>query len=197
MRDFQVVFLKLFNLGASHSGLRCNLRIKKSAFGTNPIIQYEFYKEIKVVFFLSFISLPQPPRPPGFLTRLVSRINISKPLVSLTKLATGWHKSKSLKSFIKSSALKVWFAEKGFLTSWERSDKEFFSFLMEKNFWPTERILESNRFHFKRFHFKSTSNGWFGNVWWKSRNHPEIRNLSETYLEPNQRYMMVLLFESS
>ena len=70
---------------------------------------------MKVAFFLSFI--PPPPPPPSFLTRPVSYINNSlKPLVNLTKLATGQHKGESLKSFIKSSALKVSFAEKGFLT---------------------------------------------------------------------------------
>ena len=56
MKDFQVGFLNLFNLGASHSGLGCDLRIKNSVFGTKPIIPYQFYKEMEVVFFLSFIT---------------------------------------------------------------------------------------------------------------------------------------------
>ena len=119
MKDFQVGFLNLFNLGASHSGLGCDLRIKNSVFGTNPIIPYQFYKEMEVVFCLSFITAhPLPPTPPRVFDPSVSYVNnSSKELVSLTKLATGQHERKSLKSFIKSSALKVSFAEKGFLTS--------------------------------------------------------------------------------
>ena len=57
-------------------------------------------------------------------------------------------------------------------------------------------MLENNQFHFKRFLFKSTSNGCFDNVWWKSGNHTEIRKLSEIYLEPSQRSMMELSFEN-
>ena len=118
MKDFQVGFLNLFNLGVSHSGLGCDVRIKNSAFGTNPIIPYQFYKEMEVVFF-SLLSPPAPfPPPPRDFDPSVSYVNnSSKQLVSLTKLATGQHERKSLKSLIKSSALKVSFAEKGFLTS--------------------------------------------------------------------------------
>ena len=89
MRDFQVRFLKLLNSGVLHSGLGCNLCIKKSIFGTNPKIQYQYSKEETEVFFLPFIflSFVTSPPPPGFLTRLVSHINnSSKPLVSLANL---------------------------------------------------------------------------------------------------------------
>ena len=89
MRSYQVSFLsRSIYLGASPSGLGCHIRIIKSIFGTNPIIQYQFYKEMKV-FFFSLLSLPLPP---VFLTLPVSHINnSSKPLVNLTKLATGQH----------------------------------------------------------------------------------------------------------
>ena len=55
-----------------------------------------------------------------------------------------------------------------------------------KNSW------KSSQFHFKGFHFKSTSKDSFNKVWWKSRNHTEIRNPSETYLESSQRSMAEL-----
>ena len=55
-----------------------------------------------------------------------------------------------------------------------------------------KELLKSSQFHFKGFHFKSTSSGFINKLWWKRRNQTEIRNPSETYLEPSQRSMTEL-----
>ena len=65
--------------------------------------------------------------------------------------------------------------------------KNFSPFSYERPFDHWKEFLKSSQFHFKGFHFKSTSSGSFNKVWWKSRNHTEIRNPSETYLESSQR----------
>ena len=70
--------------------------------------------------------------------------------------------------------------------------KNFSPFSYERPFDHWKEFLKSSQFHFKGFHFKSTSSGSFNKVWWKSRNHTEIRNPSETYLEPSQRSMTKL-----
>ena len=114
----KVFWSRSIYLGASPSGLGCQRRIIKSVFGANPIIQYHFYKEMKV-FFL-FYHFPYPP---VFLTCPVSHTNnSSKPLAKLTKLATGQHTYRSWLSNIKEKVIKDSFTEKGFLTSWERSE---------------------------------------------------------------------------
>ena len=63
----------------------------------------------------------------------------------------------------------------------------FSPFLCKRPFDHRKEFLKNSQFHFKGFHFKSTSSGSFNKVWWKSRNHTEIRNPSEAYLEPSQR----------
>ena len=110
---------------------------------------------------------------PAFLSRLVSHINnSSKTLANLTKFGTKKH--TSLQIFLH--------REKG-------KTKNFYLFLDKRPFDHRKEFLKSSQFHFKGFHFKSTSSGSFNKVWWKRRNHTEIRNLSETYLEPSQRTM--------
>ena len=75
--------------------------------------------------------------------------------------------------------------------------KNFSPFSYERPFDHWKEFLKSSQFHFKGFHFKSTSSGSFNKVWWKSRNHTEIRNPSETYLEPSQRSMTELFCVNS
>ena len=61
---------------------------------------------------------------------------------------------------------------------------------MGKNTWKQPISLQKVPF---QIHLKWLF--WQGMV--ESRNHTEIRNLSETYLEPSQRSMMELLFDNS
>ena len=68
----------------------------------------------------------------------------------------------------------------------------FSPFLCKRPFDNRKEFLKSSQFHFKEFHFKPNSSGSFNKVWWKIRNHTEIRNPSETYLEPSQRSMAEL-----
>ena len=70
----------------------------------------------------------------------------------------------------------------------EVDNKEFFFLIICKRpFDHRKEFLKNSQFHFKGFHFKSTSRSSFNKVWWKSRNYTEIRNLLEAYLEPSQR----------
>ena len=60
--------------------------------------------------------------------------------------------------------------------------KNFSPFLCKRPFDHRKEFLKSSQFHFKGFHFKSTSSSSFNKVWWKNRNHTEIRNPSEAHL---------------
>ena len=78
----------------------------------------------------------------------------------------------------------------GFRSSREKDKTNNFSpFLFERPFDHRKELLKNSQFHFKGFLFKFTSSGSFNVVRRKSRNHTEIRNLSEAYLEPSQRSM--------
>ena len=61
----------------------------------------------------------------------------------------------------------------------------------------SKEFLKSSQFDFKGFHFKSTSSGSFNKALWQSKNHTEIRNPSEAYLEPSQRSMTELFCVNS
>ena len=86
---------------------------------------------------------------------------------------------------------KIWY-KKAYVTATGFKDqtKNFSPFFNKRPFDSRKEFLKSSQFHFKGFHFKSTSGGSFNKAWWKSRNHTEIRNPSETYLEPSQRSML-------
>ena len=129
---------------------------------------------------------------PAFLFRPVSHINnFSKILVKLTKFATEKHTSLQLDLNLwhQRKSDKTHFLKRIFLHREKDQKKNFSPFLCKRPFDHQKEFLKSNQFHFKGFHFKSTSNGSFNKVWWKSRKHIEIRNLSEAYLEPSQRSM--------
>ena len=130
---------------------------------------------------------------PAFLSRRVSHINnSSKILVNFTKFATEKHTSLQLALNLsyKRKSDKTHFLERSFLHREKDQTKNFSPFLRKRPFDHRKEFLENNQFHFKRFHFKSTSSGSFDKVWWKSRSRTEIRNLSVAYLEPSQRSMM-------
>ena len=141
---------------------------------------------MKVVFFSVSSSTP------AFLFRPVSHINnSSKILVNLTKFATEKHASLqlALNLWYKRKTDKTYFLKRIFLHREKDQTKNFSPFSCKRPFDHRKEFLKSSQFHFKGFHFKSTSSGSFNKVWWKSRNHTEIRNPSEAYLEPSQRSM--------
>ena len=107
----------------------------------------------------------------------LSRLSYKQLLKSTCQLYKVCYRKTYITAFgFKSLISKKIFAENNFLTSWERSDKKFFSF--------------STFFTSKFFPLQTTSSGSFSKVWWKSRNRTETRNSSEAYLEPSQRSMM-------
>ena len=71
--------------------------------------------------------------------------------------------------------------KKIFLHREKDQTKNFSPFLCKRPFDHQKEFLKSSQIHFKEFHLKATSNGSFNKVWWKSRNHTEIRNPSEAY----------------
>ena len=93
-----------------------------------------------------------------------------------------------VKSLHKKKELSLWPHLLYYFICWNgfsyivRKIRQIIFLLFDFNFWPPERIFESNLFHFKRFHFKSTSNGCFDKVWWKSGNHTKITIFSEAWL---------------
>ena len=127
---------------------------------------------------------------PAFLSRLVSYLNnSSKTLVNLKKFGTEKHTSLQLALNLqyKRKSEKTHLLKRIFLHCEKDQTKNFSPFLYKRPFDHRKEFLKSSQFHFKEFCFKSTSSGSFNRVWWKSRNHTEIRNPSEMYLEPSQR----------
>ena len=136
----------------------------------------------------------------AFLSRPVSHTNnFSKILVNLTKFATEKHTSLqlALNLYYKRKSDNTHLLKRIFLHREKDQTKNFSPFLCKRPFDHRKEFLKSSQFHFKGFHFKSTSSGSFNKVWWKSRNHTEIRNPSETYLEPSQRSMTELFCVNS
>ena len=139
---------------------------------------------MKVVFFSVLSSTP------AFLSRPVSHINNSpKIFVNLSKFATEKHTSLQLALNLKykEKSDKTHLLKRIFLHREKDQTKNFSPFLCKRPFDHRKEFLKNSQFHFKGFHFKSTSSGSFNKVWQKSRNHTEIRNPSEAYLEPSQR----------
>ena len=143
---------------------------------------------MKEVFLLCFIIRPRFFAP--------SRLSYKQILKNTCQPYKIWYR----KSYVTATGFKssIWekewydsFAEKDFPASWKRS-KNFSPFLYKRPFDHREEFLKSSQFHFKSF-----SSGSFNKVWWKSRNHTEIRNPSETYLEPSQRSMTELFCANS
>ena len=138
---------------------------------------------MKVVFFSVLSSTP------AFLARPVYHINNSpKIIVNFTKFATEKHTSLQL-------ALNLHYKRKSllkgiFLHCGEKDQTNNFSaFFTQRTFVHLKEFLKNSQSHFKGFHFKSTSSGSFNKVYQKSRNHTEIRNPSEAYLESSERSM--------
>ena len=134
---------------------------------------------------------------PAFLSRLVCHINnSSKTLVNLTKFVTEKHTSLQLALNLsyKRKSDKTHLLKRIFLHHEKDQTNNFSPFLYKISFDHRKEFLKSSQFHFKGFHFKTTSSGSFNKVWWKSKNHFEIRNPSETYLEPSQRSMTELFY---
>ena len=129
---------------------------------------------------------------PTFLSCLVSHINnFSKTLVNLPKFGTERDTSLQLALNLqyKRKSGKTHLLKRIFLHREKDQTKNFSPFLCKRPFDHRKEFLKSSQFHFKGFHFKSTSSGSFNKIWWKSRNHTEIRNPSEAYLEPSERSM--------
>ena len=141
---------------------------------------------MKVVFFSVLSSTT------AFLSRPVSYINnSSKVLVNLTKFATEKHMSLQLVLNLcyKRKSDKTHLLKRIFLHREKDQTKNFSPFLCKRPSDHRKELLKNSQFHFKGFHFKSTLSGSFNKVWWKSRNHTEIRNPPEAHLEPSQRSM--------
>ena len=138
-------------------------------------------------------------RSPFFVLSLSHINNSSKTLFNLTEFGTEKHASLQLASnlFYKRKSDKTHLLKRIFLYREKDQTKNFSPFLYKRPFDHRKEFLKSSQFHFKGFHFKSTSSGSFNKVWWKSRNHTEIRNPSETYLEPSQRSMTELFCVNS
>ena len=79
-----------------------------------------------------------------------------------------------------------------FLQREKDQTKNFSLFLCKRPFDHRKVFLKNSQFHLKGFHLKSTSSNSFNKVWWKNKNHTEIRNPSEAHLEPSQRSMTEL-----
>ena len=138
------------------------------------MFQQHFYREIKVIFFSVLSSTPL------FLSRPVSYINNS------AKTHYNWLWIFNIKE--KVIILICW---KVFSYIVRKIRQRIFLLFYVKDLLTTgENSWKAAKFYFKGFHFKSTSGGAFNKAWWKSRNHTEIRNSSETYLEPSQRSML-------
>ena len=140
---------------------------------------------MKVAFFSLFSS------PPVFLSCLVTHTNNSKTPVNLTRFATEQHTllQLALNLQYERKSNKTHQLKRIFLHREKDQTKNVSPFRCKRPL-ITERILTSSQFHFKGLHFKSTSSGSFVKVRWKSGNHTETRNPSETYLGPSQRSMM-------
>ena len=98
--------------------------------------------------------------------------------------------STDFKSLMKKKKNKAHLRERIFLLRQKDQTKNFSPFWSKRPFDYRKEFLKNSKFHFKGFHFKSTLSGYFDKVWWKNRNHTEIRNPSEVYLEPNQSSMV-------
>ena len=112
-----------------------------------------------------------------------------KTIVNLTKFGTEKHTSlqMALNLYYKRKSDKTHLLKRIFLHREKDQTKNFSPFLYKRPFDHRKEFLKNSQFHFKGFHFKSTSRSSFNKVWWKSRNYTEIRNLLEAYLEPSQR----------
>ena len=94
------------------------------------------------------------------------------------------------KSLIKKKNNKTHFLKRIFLHREKDQKNNFSPFWCKRPFHHRKEFFKNSKFHFKGFHFKSTVRGSFDKVWWKNRNHIEIRNPSEVHLEPSQRSLM-------
>ena len=139
---------------------------------------------MKVVFFSVLSSAPA-------LFRLVCHINNSSKILNLTKFATEKNMSVQLALNLqyKRKSDKTHLLKRIFLYREKDQTKYFSPFICKRSFHQWKEFLKNSQFHFKGFHFKSTSSGSFNKVRQKSRNHTEIRNPSEAYLEPSERSM--------
>ena len=134
---------------------------------------------MKVVFFSVLSSTP-----PFFGPSRLHINNSPKIIVNLTKFATEKHTSLQLAlnlQYKRKSLLK------GIFLHFEKDQTNNFSaFFTQRAFVHRKEFLKNSQSHFKGFHFKSTSSGSFNKVYQKSRNHTEIRNPSEAYLESSE-----------
>ena len=94
------------------------------------------------------------------------------------------------KCLIKKKKNKAHFLKRIFLHREKDQKNNFSPFWCKRPLDHRKEFLKNSKFHFKGFHFKSTLRGSFDKIWWKNRNHIEIRNLSEVHLELSQRSLM-------
>ena len=137
----------------------------------------------------------------AFLSRPVSHINNSSKTLFITFQPFGTEKHTSLQLALnllhKRKSDKTHLLKRVFLYRDKDQTKNFCPFLYKRPFDHRKELLKGSQFYFKGFHFKSTSSGSFNKVWWKSRNHTEIRNHSEAYLEPTEGSMTELFCVNS
>ena len=118
---------------------------------------------------------------PGFLSRPVSLINKLKNTFQPYKVC--YRKAYVTANGFKRKSDKTHLLKTILLHREKDQKKNFSAFLCKRPFDHRKEFLKNSQFHFKGFHFKSTSSGSFNKVLWKSRNKKSFRGVFKTQLK--------------